>query len=64
VLRDEPDFDQRRPADEHGLHGRLLDPADADVDVIDDEKDAIGELVDDEGALSAEEAAMHITETP
>jgi hypothetical protein len=64
VLREEPDFGERRPADEHGLHGRLVDPADEDVDLVDDEKDAIGFLVDDEGALSAEEAALHITENP
>jgi hypothetical protein len=66
VLREEPDFGQPGYAadDNGGLHARLIDPADEDVDDIDDEKDAIGFLVEDEGALSAEEAAIHITETP
>lgn len=45
--------------------GRLLDPGDEDVDLVDDEKDAIGSLLgEDEGALSAEEAALHVTDNP
>src|SRR5688572_4107616 len=45
--------------------GRLVEPGDEDVDVIDDEKDVIGTLIgDDDGALSAEEQAMHITDSP
>ncbi|HEX7169044.1 MAG TPA: DUF5709 domain-containing protein [Acidimicrobiales bacterium] len=50
---------------EAGMGGRLLEPGSEDVDVIDDEKDAIAALVgEDEGALSAEEAALHITDQP
>jgi hypothetical protein len=65
VLREQPDFGEGGgPDDEPELHARLLDPGDEDVDTIDDEKDSIGELVDDEGGLSAEEAAIHITEEP
>jgi hypothetical protein len=47
------------------LDGRLLEPGSEDVGLVDDEKDAIASLVgsdDDEGALSAEEAALHVTD--
>lgn len=45
--------------------GRLLDPGDEDVDLVDDEKDAIATLLgEDEGALSAEEAAIHVADNP
>ena len=48
------------------LGGRLLEPGSEDVDALDEEKDSVASLVDDgdEGALSAEEAAMHITDAP
>lgn len=74
VTREVPDVspddidlrDAERTYDElESGEGRLIDPGDEDVDVIDDEKDTIGTLVgEDEGALSAEEAALHITDTP
>ena len=45
--------------------GQLLQPGDEDVDAFDDEKDVIAEIGGEEGeALSAEEAAMHITDEP
>lgn len=45
--------------------GRLLEPGSEDVDAVDAEKDAVATLVgEDEGALSAEEAALHITDQP
>ena len=47
------------------LAGRLVEPGAEDVDATDDEKDVIGALVgEDEGALTAEESAMHITDSP
>ena len=66
VLREEPDFDESsvgRAADE-AVGGRLLEPGSEDVDVLDDEKDSVATLVDDDGALSAEESAVHITDSP
>ena len=67
VRREEPDFDESsvgRAADD-AIGGRLLEPGSEDVDVIDEEKDSIATLVgEDEGALSAEESAMHITDSP
>jgi hypothetical protein len=67
TLREEPDFDETnvaRAADD-AIGGRLLEPGSEDVDAVDDEKDSIASLVtEDEGALSAEEAAMHITDSP
>ncbi|HVM09703.1 MAG TPA: DUF5709 domain-containing protein [Acidimicrobiales bacterium] len=45
--------------------GRIIEPGSEDVGLIDDEKDVIGSLVgEDEGALTAEEAAIHVTDTP
>ena len=74
VTREEPDVslddidlrDAERTYDEiEGGTGRIVEPGSEDVDQIDDEKDAIGRLVgNDEGALSAEEAALHITDNP
>lgn len=67
VLREEPDFgaeDFEADADDT-LGGQLLAPGSEDIDVLDAEKDEIASLVgDDEGALSAEESAMHITDSP
>lgn len=68
VLREEPDFgseDFAAEADE-GIGGRLVAPGSEDVDVLDAEKDEIAMLVGegDESGLSAEEAAMHITDSP
>jgi hypothetical protein len=71
VLREEPDFDEAGPAraadDAIGSQvGRIVEPGSDDTAGVDDEKDAVATEVvdDDEGALSAEEAAMHITESP
>lgn len=49
---------------EEGTTARFVDPADRDVSGYDDEKDVIASLVGDDGAPSAEEAAMHITDQP
>jgi|SRR5687768_11995621 len=49
---------------EEGTTARMVDPADRDVSGYDDEKDVIASLVGDDGAPSAEEAAMHITDQP
>lgn len=49
---------------EDGTTARFVDPADRDVSGYDDEKDVIASLVGDDGAPSAEEAAMHITDQP
>jgi len=67
------DLDQADDADdadedgfrmEEGTTARFVDPADRDVSGYDDEKDVIASLVGDDGAPSAEEAAMHITDQP
>lgn len=66
-LREEPDFDESSvgQAADAAIGGRLLEPGSGDVDEIDDEKDSVATLVtEDEGALSAEESAMHITDSP
>ena len=45
------------------LGGHLVEPGGEDVDRYDGEKDAIASLIgDDDSALSAEEAALHITD--
>jgi len=66
VLREEPDFDESsvaRAADD-AIGGRLIEPGSED-DVLDEEKDSIASLVTDgEEGLSAEESAMHITDSP
>lgn len=49
---------------EDGTTARFVDPADRDVSGYDDEKDVIASLVGDDGAPSAEESAMHITDQP
>mgnify|MGYP000032270921 CR=1 FL=1 len=60
VLREEPDFD------DSAIGGQLVDAGSADVEGYDDEKDAIASVLgtDEDVALSAEEAAMHITDSP
>lgn len=63
------DLDVDAILDEDGigdaLDGRLVEPGSEDVDVLDDEKDVVGTLVgEDDGALTAEESAMHITDAP
>jgi hypothetical protein len=48
-----------------GLGGRLVEQGSEDVDDVDVEKDAVAHLVtDDDDDLSAEESAMHITDSP
>ena len=68
VLREEPDFDESTVAQaaDEAIGGRLLEAGSEDVDAIDDEKDSVATLVGDDGesALSAEESAMHITDSP
>ena len=67
VLREEPDFDESTVAQaaDDAIGGRLLEPGSEDVDVLDEEKDSIATLVTDgEEGLTAEEAAMHITDSP
>lgn len=69
VLREEPepDIDEILAADlddDDLVGGRLIATGGEDVDAVDTEKDEVALLVGDEGALSAEEAAMHITEAP
>jgi hypothetical protein len=70
VRREEPDFGRRRRRQGDDLHnvapgvGRLVDDGDVDeFDFVDKEPELLGRLSDDgEGALSAEEAAIHIIE--
>ena len=67
VLREEPDVDERPigASDDDALHGRLIEPGSEDVDGIDEEKDAVATAATDgEDGLSAEESAMHITDSP
>ena len=68
VLREEPDFDEGAigQAADDAIRGQLTDAGSADVEVFDDEKDAVASVVggDEDVALSAEEAAMHITDSP
>lgn len=60
VRREEPDV-LAGAADE--LHGRLLEP-DQGVAGRDEERDPVASETGDDDALSAEEAAVHITDTP
>jgi hypothetical protein len=59
--REEPDVLSR--ADEYELHGRLIEP-DQGVAGLDRERDPVAGMTGDDEALSAEEAAMHITDIP
>jgi hypothetical protein len=64
LRREEPEADADTPR-RGGLRGRLVEPGSEDVDSVDEEKDSVGSLVeDDDDAQSAEEAAMHITDRP
>jgi hypothetical protein len=67
ILREEPDFDEGAvgQAADDAIGGRLIEPGSEDVDAIDEEKDAVATLAtEDEGGLSAEEAAIHLTDSP
>lgn len=67
VRREEPDFEDGTVGDaaDEAVEGRLLEPGSEDVDALDEEKDSVATVVDEgEGAQSAEESAMHITESP
>ena len=59
VLREEPDVEL---GDQSPL-GRIVEP-DQGVAGLDTERDPIGTMTGDDMGLSAEEAAMHITDTP
>jgi hypothetical protein len=68
--------------EDEGIGSRLVEPGGEDVDDVDDEKDVVArvvedddveiedendalvELIGDDGEVPAEEAAMHITESP
>ena len=56
--------------DDDAIGGQLIDAGSADVEGLDDEKDAVASIVGQDGAygedvsLSAEESAMHITDSP
>lgn len=59
-VEDADDSDEGRPLD-----ARLVEPGSYDVDQVDEEKDTVAVAFDeDEGAFSAEESALHITENP
>lgn len=67
LRREEPDFDESAVADaaDEAIGGRLIERGSEDVDAVDDEKDSVAELGDDDGGgQSAEESAMHITDSP
>ena len=59
VLREEPDIE---PGDDSSV-GRLVEPDHGMVD-MDREASAVALESEDDGGLSAEEAAMHITDSP
>lgn len=50
------------PGAEPGM--RLTDPADSDVDTVDEEPDAVAAVADADTDLSPEEAAVHRTAEP
>jgi transposase InsO family protein len=61
VNREEPDTVEGAPGADEGL--RLVAPEDEDVGLTDTEKEETARAVDEPGLmLSAEEAAMHVTE--
>lgn len=71
VLREDPEPDPGDVPAAAGtdaadpLEGRLVAPGSEDVDGVDDEKDEVAVLVgEDEGAQSAEEAAMQVRDSP
>jgi hypothetical protein len=59
-------FELEERSDGHeGVGGRLVEQGSEDVDAVDDEKDTVAHLAtEDEDGLSAEESAMHITDSP
>ena len=59
VLREEPDVE---PGDSGEL-GRIVEPDHGMID-FDTEERVIGTMTADDGGMTAEESAMHITETP
>lgn len=59
VRRELPD---REPGDVEPL-GRIVEPDQGMID-IDNEERVIGTMTQDDAGLSAEESAMHITDTP
>lgn len=61
VRREEPDVMTGELA--YDSVGRLVEP-DQGVAGLDHERDAVAELTDDDDGLSAEEAAMHVTDLP
>ena len=57
--------EERTNDDEAPIGNRLVDGGDEDVDAVDDEKDSVASLGDgNDDALSPEESAMHITDSP
>ena len=61
VLREEPDFGERRRPEDFG-EGRVVQP-DAGGE-YDDTPEEVAELMDDAHGMSAEEAAVHVVEDP
>ena len=61
VLREEPDFGERRRASDLG-EGRVVQP-DAGGE-YDDTPEEVGELMGDTHGMTAEEAAVHVVEDP
>jgi len=58
--QEEPDV---VPGDDDQLHARLIEP-DQGVAGLDKERDPVAGTADDDDGLTAEEAAMHITDLP
>ena len=57
--------EERTNDDERPIGGRLIERGSEDVDDVDDEKDSVASLGDEsDDALSPEESAMHITDSP
>lgn len=57
--------EERTNDDEKPIGGRLIEQGSGDVDEVDDEKDSVASLGDgNDDALSPEESAMHITDSP
>ena len=57
--------EERTNDDERPIGGRLIERGSEDVDDVDDEKDSVASLGDgSDDALSPEESAMHITDSP
>lgn len=57
--------EERTNDDEAPIGGRLIEQGSGDVDEVDDEKENVASLGDsNDDALSPEESAMHITDSP